>query len=898
MLDWKSTVRNRVAGLNLRPPRQAEIVEELAQHLADIYDEACASGVNEEEARRLALDELSHGALARELLRAERPAVEAMPHIAGRRGNMLSGIWQDVRYGARMLRKNPLFTLVAVVTLALGIGANTATFSVLHALLIRPLPYRDADRVTLVLGWDTRRNDMRFNMPLSEAVQWFGSPSFEHTGAYLYWSANLVGVQDPERLQAYRVSANMFALLGVEPMLGRTFRPDEGRPGAPGVVVLNHGLWQRRFGGDRNVVGRTIQLDQEPYEIIGVMPAKFEFPVMNYKGDLWAPLRFNPAEFRLDQPAPSIVGIARLRSGVPLSRAQAEMDGIYARVLQQYPTLAGSGARLTPMKELFAEQARPILWTLLGAVGFVLLIACANVANLLVNRALGREREVAIRAAIGASRARLVRQMLTESLLLGLGGGVLGVALAHWATGVLRAAMPDFVVLTMPAVLEIGVNPAVLLFALVAGVVTGLLFGILPALRISHADLSLSLKEGGHTSAGRHRRRLGQALVVAEVALSLVLLASAGVLLRSLAAMLRASPGFDPRNVLVAEVSLPVARYPDEAKQGQFFERVLERAAALPGVDVAGVVNRHPFSTSNSSSVFLIAGRPAPEAADLPSADYREVSPDYFRTLRIPHVAGRTFTPLDSQTGPRTVVVNAEFVRRYFPNEDPIGKQIRFGDARSTDPWRTIIGVVGNIRHWSLRTDVEPETYVPLAQNASSRMTVLLRTTGPPLAVAPAFRAEILAVDANQPIYNVEPMVETVKRSMLGEKFGSALMAIFAGLALVLAAVGTYGVMSYAVTQRGHEIGIRIALGAQRRHILRMIVGHGLLLAGTGVAIGLAGALAATRLLGALLYNVKPADPLTFAGVALLLLLVTLLACYVPARRATRVDPLIALRYE
>jgi putative ABC transport system permease protein len=681
-------------------------------------------------------------------------------------------------------------------------------------------------------------------------------------------------------------------------VLGRAFHTEEGKPGTAGVVVLNHGFWQRRFGGDPNVVGRTILLDEEPYTVVGVMPLRFEFPQVNYKGDLWAPMRFNPAEYRLDQPSPSVVGIARLRRDVPPARAQAEVDGIYARLIEQNPRLAGRGVRLLPMHELFAREAGPILWTLMGAVGFVLLIVCANLANLLTSRALGREREVAIRAAIGASRARLVRQMLTESLLLGLGGGLLGVGLAYWAAYALRGAMPDFVVATTPAVLEIGVNPAVLLFALGAAVLTGLLFGILPALRVSRTGLSFSLKEGGRGSAGPRRGRLGRALVVAEVALSLVLLVGAGLLLRSFSALLRANPGFDPQNVLVAEVSLPASRYPDEPRQGQFFERAIEGAAALPGVEAVGVVNRHPFSTSNSGTVFLFAGRSEPEAGDLPQADYREVSRDYFRVLRIPLVAGRAFTSQDSAAAPRIVVVNRAFVHRYFADGDPLGKQIRFGNAQSTDAWRTIVGVVGDIRHWSMRRDVQPEVYVPLSQNASQQMTLLLRTTGDPIALVPALRAEMRAVDPNQPVYNVEQMVKTVERSMLLDRFSTLLMAIFAGLALVLAGIGIYGVMSAVVSQRWHEIGIRMALGAQRSDVLRLVLSSGAALTLAGLTLGLIAALALGRFLEGLLFGVKPADPLTFAAVATLLGGVALVACWVPAWRATRVDPMVALRYE
>jgi putative ABC transport system permease protein len=898
-LDWHQEVRRRLAALTISPAREAEIVEELAQHLGDVFDEARAAGADHDQARRRALEELDHGALVGELLRAERPATEPMPPIEGRGGSVLETVWQDVRHGVRVLRRNPLFTLVVVVTLGLGVGANTATFSVLHALLIRPLPYQDPERVLLALGWDTRGDRMRFNIPISEGVRWMErTRSFEHAGAYQYWSANLTGAGDPERLQAYRVTANLFALLGVEPAIGRGFRVEEGRPGAAGVAVLSHAFWRRRLGGDPAVVGRTILLDDEPHTIIGVMPPRFEFPQVNYKGDLWAPMRFDSAEYPLDQPSPSVVAVARLRRDLPLARAQAELDGIYSRLVEENPRLAGRGVRLMPMRELFSREAGPVLWTLMAAVGFVLLIACANVANLLVSRAPGRQSEIAVRSALGASRRRLVRQMLTESLLVGLGGGAFGVALAYWATAALRGVTPDWVVVVAPAVVEIGVNRAVLMFALGAALVTALLFGVLPAVRASRPALSASLREGSPAVAGRSRHRLSRALVVLEVALSLVLLAGAGLLLRSLSALLRTSPGFDPDNVLVAEVSLPTSRYPEERRQAAFFERAVERAASLPGVEAAAVVNRHPFSTSNTGGVFLIAGRPEPEAGDLPRADYREVSPDYFRALRIPLVAGRGVTPQDSAGAPRIVIVNRAFVRRFFAGGNALGAQIRFGNAESTDPWRTIVGVVGDVRHWSVRRDVEPEAYVPLAQNASPRMTLVVRSTGDPMALVPALRAELRAVDPDQPIYNVEPMRTTVERAVFGDRSATVLMIVFAGLALVLAGVGLYGVISTAVSQRRHEIGIRMALGAQPGDVLRLVLGTGGRLALTGLILGLGATVALGRVLGGLLFGVKPADPLTLVAVALVLGGVALAACYVPARRATRVDPMVALRYE
>jgi putative ABC transport system permease protein len=811
---------------------------------------------------------------------------------------------QDLRFGARMLLKQPGFTLIAVLTLALGIGANTAIFSLIHTLLIQPLPYRDAGRVLFAMGWDVQRDQMRFQVSAADFQDWRAQCSaFEQAAGYRYWSVNLTGAGEPERVQGYYVTDNLFALLGVEPLLGRVFQPGEDQPGALKVAVLSHGLWSRRFGAERSVIGQTVKLNDESYTIIGVMPPKFEFPQLNFKGDLWAPFNHNPSRLRPDPSANfTMVAVARLRPDRTLAQAQAEMDGVYRRLARAYPeTNANIGVRLTPMQEMLTRQTRGPLLALLAAAAFVLLIACANVANLLLARAATRAKEMAVRAALGATALRVTRQMLTESLLLALAGGGLGVLLGHWLLAAIRSVVPEHVRNTMPALIEIGINTQVLLFTFAVALLTSLVFGLAPALRLARHELVADLKEGGRSAGSGPRRRAGNVLVVAEVALSALLLVGAGLTLRSLWALFNVNPGFEAGNLLVMDIALPSTRYAQPEQQANFYREALSRLAALPGVEAVGAVNTLPFSTSNSGGRFMIEGQPPTAPGAQPNTDFRIINPDYFRALGMRLARGRSFSAQDKQQGQPVTIVNQAFVRQHFPHEEPIGKRIRFGGPNTPiaqSPWLLIVGVVSDVRHWDLMTAARAESYVPLEQSPAAELTLAVRTNGAQAGLAAAVRERLRALDANLPLYNVQTMEQVVARSLFNRRLTTGVMLIFGGVALLLATVGLFGLISYAVSQRTHEFGIRLALGANTQDVLRLVIGQGLKLAGAGLLIGLAGSFALMQVMKTLLFGVSPADPMTFAASALLLLAVSLLACWIPARRAAKVDPLIALRHD
>jgi putative ABC transport system permease protein len=813
---------------------------------------------------------------------------------------------QDLRFGARMLIKHPGFSLIAVLTLALGIGANAAIFSMIHTLLIQPLPYRDAGRVLFAMGWDVRHDQKQFQVSAADFQDWREQCSaIEQAAGYRYWSVNLTGAGEPERVQGYYVTANLFALLGVEPLLGRVFQPGEDRPGATKVAVLSHGLWRGRFGAERGVIGRTVALNDESYTIIGVMPPKFEFPQLNFKGDLWAPFNHDPARLRADRSANfSMVAVARLRPDRTLAQAQTEMDGIYRRLAQQYPeTNASAGIRLMPMQEELTRyfNARGPLLALLAAAAFVLLIACANVANLLLARAQTRAKEMAVRAALGATALRVTRQMLTESLLLALAGGGLGVLLGHWLLAAIRSVVPEFAKKSMPALMEIGINTQVLLFAFAVALLTSLVFGLAPALRLSRRELVADLKEGGRSAGSGPRRRAGNVLVVVEVALSALLLVGAGLTMRSLWALLNVNPGFEAENLLALDITLPSTRYAQPEQRANFYREALSRLAALPGVEAVGAVNSLPLSTSNPGGRFMIEGQPPPAPGVQPSADFRVINPDYFRALGMRLARGRSFSAQDNQQGQPVTIVNQTFVRQYFPHEEPLGKRIRFGvpsTSLAQNPWMLIVGVVSDVRHLDLATPARPESYSPLEQIPVVELTLAVRTNGLPAGLMAAVHERLRALDANLPLYNVQTMEQVVTRSLFNQRLTTSVMLIFGGAALLLATVGLFGLISYAVSQRTHEFGIRLALGANTRDVLRLVIGQGLKLAGAGLLIGLAGSFALMRVMKTLLFGVSAADPLTFAASALLLLAVSLLACWVPARRAAKVDPLIALRHD
>jgi len=800
-------------------------------------------------------------------------------------------LWQDLRYGFRMLIKNPGFMAVAVIALALGIGANTAIFSVVNAVLLRPLPYRQPEQ--LVMVWEDYRGrggPEREWLSPADLQDWREQNQiFEHIAAMNNWGPTLTGQAEPEMLVGAAVSHNMFAALGIEPSLGRSFRPEEDKAGAERVVVLSHSLWQRRFGSDTGIVGKALTLSGDSYTVVGVMPASFKFPVIA-NVELWRTLQpgLNP---NCQRGCVTLRAIARLKPEVTLERARTEMNAIARRIEEQFPdTNKGVGATLIPLHEQLVGNIRQAMLVLLGAVAFVLLIACANVANLMLARSAAREKEMAVRAALGAGRGRIVRQLLTESLLLALVGGTLGLVLAYWMVDLLVRFSPQ----GAPRVDEIAIDGRVLGFTLGIALLTGVVFGLAPALQVSRTDLNHSLKEGGRDAqSGARGGRLRGALVVAEMALALMLLVGAGLMIKSFVMLQRVDAGFNPDHVLTLNIALPRINYPDRPQIVAFYTQLLDRIKALPGVQSAGLTSSLPLTGNNTDVNFLVEGRPQPPSNQQPAAWYSQVSPDYFRAMGMRLVKGRVFTEQDNEQAPRVVIISETLARRYFPGEDPLGKRIG-----SPNNWREIVGVMTDVKHFGLETDARPSMFLADRQSPARFMAVVVRTAGEPLQIASAVRGAVWAGDKNLAVANVTPMTQLVSASIAQPRFILLLLGVFAGVALTLAAVGIYGVMSYSVTQRTREIGVRMALGARPRDVMRLVVGQGLLLTAAGVGIGLGGAVALTRLMNTLLFGVKPTDPVTFAVITLLLTSVALLACYLPARRAMKVDPMIALRYE
>jgi putative ABC transport system permease protein len=803
----------------------------------------------------------------------------------------MSFLTHDLRHAARLLLQRPAFTIVAVLALGLGIGANTAIFSVVNAVLLRPLPFPEPDRLTVLYERELAR-DVRDETGAETFEDWQAQArSFTALTAYRYWGFALTGAGEPAEITALRASANLFDLLGVQPALGRGFLPEEEQPGRDRVVVLSHGLWIERFGGDRDVVGRAVALDDVPHTIVGVMPPGFRFPDDGDVG-LWAPLAYKSFELRTrNQRMFQVLG--RLAPDVTLGQAQAEMDGVAARLADAYPrTNNGWGVAIVPAHEVATASSREPLVILLCAVGFVLLIACANVGNLFLARAADREREMAVRVALGAGRGRIVRQLLAESLLVAALGGAAGLVLALWGVDLVMALEPGH----LPTWNVVRVDGTVLWFTSGLALATAVLAGLLPAFATAAHDLHGALKEGGKTTAGARRRRLRHTLVVAEVALAIVLLVGAGLLVRSLREVQSQDPGFRPDGLLAITIYLADNRYPEDHQQAQFFETLLERARRLPGVLAAGAVTTLPMSPMgiDHDMPVRIEGR-EPVPGD-PQADFRIASPGYFETMGIPVLRGREFAAQDRADAPRVGIVNEAFARRYLPGEDPVGQRIWYGGAPGTPI--DIVGLVGEVRHRGLDSEPRPELHIPYAQLQYGGMTVVLRTAGDPLALAEPVKREILAIDPGQTITEMRTVSELINGSLAQRRFNTVLLVAFAALALALAGIGIYGVISYTVSQRTQEIGVRMALGALQRDVLRDVVGRGVRLAAVGTLLGLAGALVVGRALRGMLYGVSAADPLTFVGVAAVLLAVAAVACLVPARRAARVDPMVALRYE
>jgi putative ABC transport system permease protein len=859
---------------------ERDLSDEVRAYLEFLIEEKIREGVGPEEARRAALIELGGVEQVKERVREVRM------------GHQLETLWQDLRYGLRTLMKNPGFTLVAVLTLSLGIGANTAIFSVVNAVLLRPLPFAEPER--LVWLWDTQPQLTTTPTSLPDFLGWKSqNQSFEHLAAFQSGSMFIDTGDGMRDTPVGLVTPETFALFRVSPILGRTFTDEETLPGRFRVAVLSHGMWQGRFGSDPNVLGRTMDVSGAPYTIIGVMPEGFSFPD---RAEFWRPLPIDPN--KLD-PGPhylSVVG--RLKPTVTLAQAQAEMSAIAARLSEQYAEKnAGHGVKLELLRDVVVGDIGPALFVLLGAVGFVLLIACANVANLLLARVGVRQKEIAVRTALGASRLRIVRQLFTESMMLSVGGGAAGLLIAVWGVNWLVSLAPK----TIPRVHEIAVDPRVICFTLLISVATSLLFGLAPALQASRPDLTGALKEGGRGSAGLLRNRLRSALVISEVALSLVLLIGAGLMIRSFAKLNQVDPGFNPDRVFTAGVSLLRSKYPDDERVASFYSQLLERAAATPGIESAGAISDLPLLGSNTSDSFTIEGRPPVAKQEEPSTEYHVVTPRYFESMGIPLLAGRDFAGTDTKQSPNVVVINQTFARRHFAGESPLGHRLRL-QGQERDPL-LIVGVVGDVRQLGLDKQPVPEAFVPFLQDPLSEtyqrsMTIVARTKSAPGAVAGSLRAALTSLDKSLPVYDLKPMTEYLRDSLARRRFNLILLTAFSGVALALAAIGIYGVISYGVTQRTHEIGIRMALGAEKVDVLWLVVRQGMVMALGGVAIGLLASFALTRLMESLLFGVSVTDPLTFSVIALLLTCVALLACFIPARRATKVDPMIALRYE
>jgi len=906
MPDWTQHVRPRLSGLRLSPTREAEIVEELSQHLDDRYRELIAGGMSPDEATRVALSDFREGNVLADYiapLRQARPPSAITPGASG--SNLLSDLWQDIRYAARMLRKNPGFAAVVVITLALGIGANSAIFSFVNAVILNPLPFPDSDRLVVIS--QTNPEGREISVSLLNFQDWQArSRSFEQLGGVCFTTFNLTGVDTPQHLAGQAVTLNYFSILGVQPQLGRIFSPEEDKFGAARIALISDSLWRRAFGADPNILGRSIKLDSDTVTVIGVMPPHFE---LFTKPDIWTPLgeALDPNSPWFDRGNHmGLYALGKLKKGISVSQVVTEMRQIGAQLEKEYPAVnSGHGVLTQSLQTSIVLDVRSTLLVLMGAVGFVLLIACVNVANLSLARSLVRQQEMGIRMALGAGRGRLIRQSLSESFLLSVLGGLAGILVASLLLSALISLAPP----NLPRVADVQLSGRVLLFTAAVTLLTSFLFGLLPAL--SSTRITAAFSEGGRTStSGPVRRRLFDSLLVAEIALALVVLTGAGLMTRTMYKIANVDPGFRTDHLLTMRMDIYGPQYRNNIPNIEAFQKAaLTNVKALPGVESAAFTLSLPIAGSQWGSVFVVGDQPVVDRSQIPIAAFNPVSTEYFQTMGISLLRGRSFSEADGPQSPKVAVINETMARHFWPNENPIGKRLKQGWPEWTTPWREVIGVVADVKLNGVIDTTPLHVYLPLAQEGMASVYLAVRTKPEPQTLAASVQSALHSLDSQITIYQVRTMDEQLGRAVGSQRAAMVLLSAFAVLATLLAAIGIYGVISWGVAQRTREMGLRMALGALPRDVMWLVLRRSMLLVLAGVTLGLLGAFAVTRLLGAsltegglgktpLLFGVKAMDPITFILTPIVLALVAFLACCLPARRATKIDPLVALRYE
>jgi putative ABC transport system permease protein len=875
-----STLKRRWRALFHKPTVEQELDNELQFHLDKDIAENIKSGMTAEDARYEALKAFGGVEQSKEEARDARGV------------RVIENVFEDARYSLRLLTKSPAFTFVVLLTLALGIGANTAIFSFANGILLRPLPYPQSDRLVVIDENALKRGANSIMVSYPNYLDW-KQQNTVFQGIGVYFGTNrfaLSGVGQPEELRGSYISYGLMEVLRVAPILGRTFTEAEDTDGQDNVVILGYDLWQRRFGGQENILGQKILFNNFPRTVVGVMPPGFKFPEVS---ELWAPLALTTKTFtRTDH---GLSSIARLKDRVTVEQAQAEMNLIASRIEQENPvTNEGLGVSVKTLHQNLSGDYRQALLILLGVVGCVLLVACVNVANLMLARASARQKEVALRSALGASRWRIIQQLLIESLILAAAGGILGLVLSVWALRVLLQSIP----VKLPFWMNFGLDLRVLGFTAGVTILTGLIFGVVPALQTSRVDLNDALKEGGRGSGNAIRGRSRSLLVVTEIALSLVLLVGAGLMIRSFLRLRSVNVGVNPTGVMTATIVLPRMKYPERPQRAAFFKQLVERVKAIPGVEAAGATGTLPLGGNFWGRSLTVEGFPVLSVGQAPMIQHTVVTPGYFQTMGIPLLYGRDFTDADAIGSPLVTIIDERLAHKYWPNEIPLGKRVRFGPPEDNEPWHTVVGVVRAVRHQRMQEDTAESVYLPYLQIPINGMAAVMRTSSDPTNLVPAFRSAVAGLDPDIPVSEVSPMEKVIAESIWQPRLYAALFAVFAAGALILAVIGIYGVMAYLVVTRTHEIGVRMALGATARDVFKFIVGRGMKLTAIGVVLGVGGAYGLTRLMRGLLFNTSTTDPLVFVLISLLLTLVAFLACYIPARRATKVDPLVALRYE